>query len=135
MKAKVLANSDALMIMFDCLFDNANRHGFHKTKAPDNELAIVLLSVIKNEEPCLMMRVGNNGAPLDKDFTLNDYITRGRFKSDSGRSDLGGYHVNAVVQSMDGEMCPIISSLEWTAFEFRIPIVNADELGKSKFLQ
>ena len=82
-----------------------------------------------------MMRIGNNGAPLNKDFTLNDYITRGRFKSDSGRSGLGGYHVNAVVQSIGGETCPIISSSDWTAFEFRIPIVNAYELEKSKFLQ
>ncbi|EGV33268.1 hypothetical protein HMPREF9431_00866 [Segatella oulorum F0390] len=135
LKAKVLANSDALMIMFDCLFDNANRHGFHKTKAPDNEVTIVLLSVLYNNNPCLMMRIGNNGAPLNKDFTLNDYITRGRFKSDSGRSGLGGYHVNAVVQSIGGETCPIISSSDWTAFEFRIPIVNAYELEKSKFLQ
>jgi type I restriction enzyme M protein len=135
LKAKVSANSDALMIMFDCLFDNANRHGFHKTKTPDNELAIVLLSVIKDDVPCLMLRVGNNGTPLAKDFTLNDYITRGRFLSESGRSGLGGYHVNAVVQSMGGEMCPIISSVDWTAFEFRIPIINVDELEKSKFLQ
>ena len=135
LKAKVSANSDALMIMFDCLFDNANRHGFHKKKSPDNEMTIVLLSEMKDGAPYIMLRVGNNGSPLDKDFSLNDYITRGRYKSDSGRSGLGGYHVNAVTQSMGGEISSILKSAEWTAFEFLIPIVNIEELDNSKFLQ
>lgn len=135
LKAKVSANRDALMIMFDCLFDNANRHGFHKEKNHNNELTILLLSELKEGAPLLIMRVGNNGTPLDKNFTINDYITRGRFKADSGRSGLGGYHVNAVVQSMGGELSSIIRANDWTAFEFSIPIVNIVELNKSRFLQ
>ena len=134
-KAKVMANHDALMIMFDCLFDNANRHGFHKKKCPDNEMAIILLSGMKEGRPYLMLRVGNNGTPLASDFTLNDYITRGRYKSNSGRSGLGGYHVNAIVQSMDGEINSVQRSAEWTAFEFLIPIVNQEELDNNKYIQ
>ena len=38
----VLANETALTIMMDCLLDNANRHGFHKTKSPENKVKIHL---------------------------------------------------------------------------------------------
>ena len=55
--------------------------------------------------------------------------------SGSGRSGLGGYHVNAVVESMGGEIDSLISISDWTAFEFLIPQVATDSIDTSKFLR
>lgn len=132
--ALVNANEDALSIMFDCLFDNAHRHGFGKNYHPDNEVTIVMLSELHEGKPYLRLRVGNNGKPMEKGFEIKDYIARGRYVSGSGRSGLGGYHVNAVVESMGGEIDSLISIPEWTAFEFLIPQVATDSIDTSKFM-
>lgn len=132
--ALVTANEDALSIMFDCLFDNAHRHGFEKKYLQDNEVTVVMLSEIHEGKPYIRLRVGNNGKPMEKGFEIKDYIARGRFVSGSGRSGLGGYHVNAVVESMGGEIDSLISIPGWTAFEFLIPQVNTGSIDTSKFL-
>ena len=132
--ALVNANEDALSIMFDCLFDNAHRHGFGKNYHPDNEVTIVMLSELHDGKPYIRLRVGNNGKPMEKGFEVKDYIARGRYVSGSGRSGLGGYHVNAVVESMGGEIDSLISIPGWTAFEFLIPQVVTDSIDTSKFM-
>lgn len=133
--ARVTANEDALSIMFDCLFDNAHRHGFGKNYHPDNEVTIMILSEIHEGKPYIRLRVGNNGKPMEKGFEIKDYIARGRFVSGSGRSGLGGYHVNAVVESMGGEIDSLISIPEWTAIEFLIPQIVTGPIDTSKFIR
>lgn len=133
--ALVKANEDALSIMFDCLFDNAHRHGFGKNYHPDNEVTIMMTSEMNDDEPYIRLKVGNNGKPLEKGFELEDYIARGHYISGSGRSGLGGYHVNAVVQSMGGKIDSLVSVPEWTVFEFLIPQVVIGSIDTSKFMK
>lgn len=35
-------------------------------------------------------------------FTIEDYITKGRFNSETGRTGLGGYHVFSIVKAYGG---------------------------------
>lgn len=125
----ILANETALSIMMDCLLDNANRHGFHKTKSPDNKVKIHLDQAILGNEHAVIIAVGNNGKPMPKDFSIDDYITSGKFGTETGRSGLGGSHVYKIVSSMDGTLDFIseaVSSEEkdewWTTFMISVPL-------------
>ena len=126
----ILANETALAIMMDCLLDNANRHGFHKTSSPDNKVKIHLDRTTIGNENAVLIAVGNNGKPMPKDFSIDDYITSGKFGTDTGRSGLGGSHVYKIVSSMDGTLDFIseaVSSEEkdewWTTFMITVPLV------------
>ena len=126
----ILANETALAIMMDCLLDNANRHGFHKTKSPDNKVKIRLDQTTLGNKRAVIIAVGNNGKPMPKDFSIDDYITSGKFGTDTGRSGLGGSHVYKIVSSMDGTLDFIseaVSSEEkdewWTTFMITVPLV------------
>ena len=126
----ILANETALAIMMDCLLDNANRHGFHKTKSPDNKVKIRLDQTTLGNKRVVIIAVGNNGKPMPKDFSIDDYITSGKFGTDTGRSGLGGSHVYKIVSSMDGTLdfvSEAVSSEEkdewWTTFMITVPLV------------
>lgn len=124
----ILANETALAIMMDCLLDNANRHGFHKTKAPENKVKIHLDQTTIGNKNAVIIAIGNNGEPMSKDFSIDDYITSGRFGTGTGRSGLGGSHVFKIVSSMGGTLdfiCEQVSSAEkkewWTTFMISVP--------------
>ena len=125
----ILANETALAIMMDCLLDNANRHGFHKMSSPDNKVKIHLDQTTLGNKHAVIIAVGNNGKPMPKDFSIDDYITSGKFGTDTGRSGLGGSHVYKIVSSMDGTLDFIseaVSSEEkdewWTTFMISVPL-------------
>ncbi len=125
----VLANETALAIMMDCLLDNANRHGFQKTNSPDNKVKIHLDRAKVGNENSVIIAVGNNGKPMPKDFSIDDYIASGKFGTGTGRSGLGGNHVYKIVSSMGGTLDFIseaVSSPEkeewWTTFMISIPL-------------
>lgn len=126
----ILANETALAIMMDCLLDNANRHGFHKTNSPDNKVKIRLDRAMIGNENSIIIAVGNNGKPMPKDFSIDDYITSGKFGTATGRSGLGGNHVYKIVSAMGGTLDFIseaVSSAEkdewWTTFMISVPLV------------
>lgn len=125
----ILANETALTIMMDCLLDNANRHGFHKTKSPDNTVKIHLEHATLGNEKAFIISVGNNGKPMPKDFSIDDYITSGIFGTETGRSGLGGSHVYKIVSSMGGTLdfkSEAVSSEKedewWTTFLITVPL-------------
>lgn len=126
----ILANETALAIMMDCLLDNANRHGFQKTKSPDNKVKICLDQAMIGNEKSVIIAVGNNGKPMPKDFSIDDYIASGKFGTATGRSGLGGNHVYKIVSAMGGTLDFIseaVSSAEkdewWTTFMISVPLV------------
>ena len=125
----ILANESALAIMMDCLLDNANRHGFHKTSSPDNKVKIRLDQTTLSNKHVAIIAVGNNGKSMPKDFSIDDYITSGKFGTETGRSGLGGSHVYKVVSSMDGTLDFISEAVSteekdewWTTFMITVPL-------------
>ena len=132
--ACVSCNFDALTIMFDCLLDNANRHGFLKKYTPNNKVRIDLKVYYEksndesvNEEQDrihsnVLLCISNNGKEMSPGFKKEDYITKGRFSKLTGRTGLGGYHVYSIVKSMNGNMLSIDNVQGWTKFQFLIPI-------------
>lgn len=120
-KALVKGNQLALSIMFDCLLDNANRHGFGKQYNESNEVSIFVNSVTIDEKPCLQFRVSNNGRRMPEGFDVERFTRRGNFELNSGRSGIGGYHINCIMESMGGKIMWIMSTPELTSIEFQVP--------------
>ncbi len=105
-KILVIYDSTMLTVLFDSILSNAARHGFHKNSqhTEDNRVNISLSLQSVHGEPCVVISVANNGDKFKEGFGISDYITKGRFASDSGRSGLGGYHVYQIVKGHRGYM-------------------------------
>lgn len=95
-----------LTVMLDSILGNAARHGFHKNKeyTQDNQVIVYLSQVEYQDKGYNRMSICNNGDPIRDDFTIKDYISRGRYTANSGRSGLGGHHVYQIVKGHDGFM-------------------------------
>lgn len=115
-------------VMLDSVLNNAIRHGFHKRKdyTPDNKVNFGFYLEKYKNEPYLVIRIGNNGDPLSDDFTIEDYITKGRFTSNTGRSGLGGYHVYQVVKGHKGYLALDSNKIWNVVVEILIPVTNVE---------
>lgn len=93
-----------MTVMLDTILDNAGRHSFHKNnKYTDNNIVCIEVNVVEyKEKNYVLIRVANNGNPFTQGFTVKDYIRRGRYASETGRSGLGGYHVGQIVKNHNG---------------------------------
>ena len=121
----VEADKDLLMVLMDTLTDNAKRHGFAPEYNPYNLVNISLQHVVFNEIPCVLLSVSNNGYPLKEGFTIQDYITRGRFEGKNGRTGLGGNHVHTIVKKHGGWL-NIRSDKSWNFIvDMLFPMVNS----------
>lgn len=115
-------------VMFDSVLNNAIRHGFHKRKdyTPENKVEFGFNLEKYREKPYLVISIANNGDPISDDFNINDYITRGRYTSSTGRSGLGGYHVYQVAKGHKGFLA-LDSNKIWNVIvEILIPVTNVD---------
>lgn len=77
------------------------------------------------------MAIANNGDPFNEDFTVEDFISRGRFTSDTGRSGLGGYQIYAIVKGHDGYL-NIDSNLDWNVIINILLPIETDKSSKLK---
>lgn len=97
-------DTSLLTVMFDSILNNAVRHSFLKNKnyTDHNVVQIGLSLVCYKDRPYVSLTFANNGNPFAEGFTLNDYISRGRYSAATGRSGLGGYHVYQIAKGHDG---------------------------------
>lgn len=134
LEPRLVLNFDKLLftVMFDAILSNAVRHGFMKRKGftPDNRVEVAVSAEKYDGKPYVVFRISNNGNPMSSNFTLNDYITRGRYSAISGRSGLGGYHVYQIAKAHNGFLY-IDSTKVWNmVVEVLVPvdIVETDYL-------
>lgn len=123
----ILGNKDALTIMLDNLLDNANRHGFFKTKSEKNFVKIRIEMI----DGKLNLSVANNGKLMPEDFTIDDYAASGVFATSTGRSGIGGAQVCRIVNSMNGTIDFISEKVSYpdreeplVTFMILIPVVK-----------
>lgn len=95
-----------LTVMLDSILNNAIRHGFHKRKNyTEHNIVQINVSVVEyNTTSYLLLSIANNGDPIAEGFTIEDYISRGRYTASTGRSGLGGHHVYKIVKGHKGYM-------------------------------
>ena len=109
------ADADKLKLLLETLLDNTYRHGFNKgdLQVPGGNLAAISLDLVRYQETTfLRFSVMNNGKPLAAGFTINDFITKGRFSKESGNTGLGGNHVYSITKA-HGSYLALNSDKEW----------------------
>lgn len=129
----IIADPDMIMILFDTLLDNAYRHGFNKgdiTMPGGNKINIEIQPIMYREKEYVRICFMNNGRPLADGFTVKDYITKGRFSSETGRTGLGGYHIYSITSTYGGCMT-LSSDSDWPFIvDLRFPVAS---FNNSKF--
>ena len=126
----VVFDKTYIKLMLDSILTNVERHGFKKRRKEENHVEISLSVENYQDKPYVVIRVANNGEPFKEGFTLDDYITRGRYSSNTGRSGLGGYHVYQIAKGHNGYLY-IDSNKVWNVVvEVLLPIdgVETDNL-------
>lgn len=126
----VVFDKTYIKLMLDSILTNVERHGFKKRRKEENHVEISLSVESYQDKPYVVIRVANNGEPFKEGFTLDDYITRGRYSSNTGRSGLGGYHVYQIAKGHNGYLY-IDSNKVWNVVvEVLLPIdgVESDNL-------
>ena len=111
-----------LTVMLDSILNNAVRHGFHKRKDVGNQVLIHLSEVVYDDTPYLLLSIANNGEEISDGFTIEDYVSRGRYTASTGRTGLGGYHVYQIVKGHNGYL-RLDSNKQWNLIvEVLLPI-------------
>ena len=98
----VRGNDTLLRIALDCIFKNAQRHGFKNRFSEENKVSISLSEVNHLDKPFVCISIANNGEPFPESFTIKDFIKRGKVAGDSGKTGLGGYHVYSIIKRLGG---------------------------------
>ena len=123
---KVVFDKTYLKLMLDSILTNVERHGFDKRRNEDNHVEISLSTEKYDNKAYIVIRVANNGIPFKKGFTMDDYITRGRYSANTGRSGLGGYHVYQIAKGHNGFLY-LDSNKIWNVIvEVLLPINNVE---------
>lgn len=98
----IRGNATLLRIALDCIFKNAQRHGFRNRYSEENKVSIVLAEVNHMDKPFVCISIANNGEPFPNSFTVNDFIKRGKVAGVSGKTGLGGYHIYSIIKRLGG---------------------------------
>ena len=111
-----------LTVMLDSILNNAARHGFDKRKRMGNSVQLKLSTVKYESKPYVLISIANNGESMSSSFTIEDYISRGRYTASTGRSGLGGYHTFQIAKGHGGFLC-LDSNKQWSVIiEVLLPI-------------
>lgn len=98
----VKGNDTLLRIALDCIFKNAQRHGFKNKYSEENKVSVTLSEVNHKQKPFVCISIANNGEPFPESFTIKDFIKRGKIAGGTGKSGLGGYHVYSIIKRLGG---------------------------------
>lgn len=98
----ISANTDLLSVLFNNIFDNAERHAFRGVKNDTNELQIRLQIVIQQGTPRVILTLKNNGLPFPENFDGKKFIKKNFKAGETGNTGIGGYDINQIVQYMQG---------------------------------
>ena len=116
-----------LSVLCDNILRNAHRHGFNKVVSKDHKV-LIKLSLAKHEgRDYYVMSFCNNGNKLEPDFSIYDFISRGKKGKTTGNTGQGGYDIYQIVRKFDGRL-GLRSSDEWNfILDVLIPVSDLDE--------
>ena len=133
-KGMSYVDEDMIKLLLDTIMDNAGRHGFGK-KSDIGNLVQVRLDYYKYKDlPYYRISVMNNGKPKNPDYSVRDFISRGNFDGESGRTGLGGYHIHQIARKHNG-FVGLDSDKKWGFIvNVLIPVKPGSKIGNVKYI-
>lgn len=129
---KIICGEDMIRIILDTALRNAYSHGFEQKYLETNMVKLECKAVSYNNKPFVCLSIANNGNPMPTDFSLNDYIVRGKKAGKMGNTGKGGYHIYSIAKKYNGYI-NISSSKEWSfILDILLPI---SKINNVKFIE
>lgn len=99
---QVIVNGDKEFLhqTFDNIIENAERHAFSSNT--NNE--ILIFSRFDFNAMTIMIDFVNNGTPIPKGFTLQNFIRKGSKTSSGGGKGIGGWMINEIIKRHKGNL-------------------------------
>jgi type I restriction enzyme M protein len=121
-------NNDLLHLLFDSIIDNAKKHGFNNIVSSNNpnEVVVKIGTEVRADTSYFIVRVMNNGTAFPKNFDKKKFITKSKSAGEKANSGIGGYHVDKIVNYLNGEFEIVTKETgEYKVeFKFKFPIVG-----------
>jgi len=96
----LIADESQLKIVLHNLIDNAIKHGFKDLKMNPT----IWLEIRKKDKSFIELSVRNNGKPLPPQFTIEDFLAKGKStKADVG-SGFGGFLIGQIIKNHKGKI-------------------------------
>src|SRR5690606_33570183 len=99
-KAELFADKNQLRILFNNIIQNARQHGF---KQMENKPTI-WINVEPKDELSIKISIGNNGKPLPPEFTIDDFLAKGKSSKQEVGSGFGGFLIGQILKNHKGEI-------------------------------
>ena len=97
---KIIADESQLKIALYNLIDNAIKHGFKELKVNP----IIWLEIIKKDTAYIEVSVRNNGKPLPPEFTIDDFLAKGKSSKADVGSGFGGFLIGQIIKNHKGKI-------------------------------
>jgi len=101
-KLFINGNKDLLVLLFNNILDNSERHGFKGGKNDSNTLIIELQIGEELSYPSLLITIKNNGLPFPENFDRGKFIQKNLKAGETGNTGIGGYDIDRIVKFMKG---------------------------------
>lgn len=122
----VNCDEDMIRVVLDTALRNAYSHGFEQKYSESNVVKLYCKAVEYDGNPYVCITIANNGNPIPRGFSKEDFVTRGKKAGKMGNTGKGGYHIYAIAKKYNGYI-NISSSKEWSfILDVLIPAYNID---------
>jgi signal transduction histidine kinase len=99
-KTILLADESQLKIVLHNLIDNALKHGFKDEKTTPT----IWLEILKKGNDFIDLSVRNNGKPLPPEFTIDDFLAKGKSSKADVGSGFGGFLIGQIIRNHKGKI-------------------------------
>lgn len=97
---RLLADESQLKIALHNLIDNAIKHGFKDLKVNPT----IWLEILKKDKAYIELSVRNNGKPLPPEFTIDDFLAKGKSSKADVGSGFGGFLIGQIIKNHKGKI-------------------------------
>lgn len=98
--AEIIADRKQLRILFNNLIANAKKHGFQNQIASPT----IWIEVNSKDQFGTHIYVRNNGKPLPKEFTTEQFLAKGRSTDEAVGSGFGGFLIGQILKNHNGSI-------------------------------